>query len=168
MIIFVRMEANGINIHFDGQEHCIDANTLINTLTHYQNILNVINAEYGGGAKELKVKINAIEKGSFAISLSLIENVFKTIFSADGIAYVSGVVTIFAEIIRLYKERKGHPVRKDDGITINIDNSVRETVINTYNYALVRESHKQINGNRQRGCECGRDRYLRRERENLN
>ena len=63
-----------MQIVFEGQSNQIDANTLINVLIHYQTVITEANKELGGGAKTIDLKVNAIEKGSFIIDVSLVES----------------------------------------------------------------------------------------------
>lgn len=57
------MKTKSMQIKFEGQEHQIDANTLINVLIHYQTIITEANKELGGGSKNIELKVNAFEKG---------------------------------------------------------------------------------------------------------
>ena len=66
------MKTRRMQIVFEGQSNQIDANTLINVLIHYQTVITEANKELGGGAKTIDLKVNAIEKGSFIIDVSLV------------------------------------------------------------------------------------------------
>ncbi|KAA6342923.1 hypothetical protein EZS27_009383 [termite gut metagenome] len=130
-----------MQIKFEGQERQIDSNTLINTLIHYNTIISEANREFGGGSKNVSLKINAIEKGSFLIDMSLQETVMG-IFSSEGIAYLSGLVTIIGGVFSLYKSNKGNPAKTVD-VNVNIkgsNNTIENTVINVYNTPVVREA----------------------------
>ena len=47
------MKKKQMKIKFEGQTHQIDANTLINVLIHYQNIVEVANRELGNDEKRI-------------------------------------------------------------------------------------------------------------------
>lgn len=81
------MKKETMQIKFEGQEHQIDSNTLINALIHYNTIIAEANKELGGGARSVSVKVNAIEKGSFVIDIALLENVIASIFSSGSVGY---------------------------------------------------------------------------------
>ena len=83
-----------MKITFEGQTHQIDANTLINVLIHYRNVVNEANKELGGGTKNIELKVNAIEKGSFIIDISVIESLVKQLFSGESIAYLASLCTV--------------------------------------------------------------------------
>lgn len=50
---------------FTGQSHQIDANTLINALINYSSVITEANKIFGCGNKNVEVKVNALEKGSY-------------------------------------------------------------------------------------------------------
>lgn len=129
-----------MQIKFEGQSHQIDSNTLINALIHYNTIITEANRELSGGSKSVSVKVNAIEKGSFVIDIGLQENLMKSVFSAEGVAYLSGMVGIIGGVFALYKEFNGKPVN-DDKISIGIKGNKNTVHIhNVYNTPTVREA----------------------------
>jgi len=134
-----------MQIKFEGQEHQIDANTLINILTHYNTVVSTANIEYGGGSRNISIKINALEKGSFVIDIGLQETV-KTIFSNDTVQYLAGLVTVVGGVFSLYKFRKGKPLKENEtDITPQINvkgdkNTIIQMIVKIYNQPVVREA----------------------------
>ena len=132
-------------IKFEGQNHQIDANTLINALVHYSCIIQTANKVYGNGTKDVSVQINALEKGSFIIDLSIAaKSALSNLFSSDNISYLSGLITILGGVFGGYKALKGRPAKTDDekNIITNIvhNETIKNTVINVYNQPLVRDA----------------------------
>jgi hypothetical protein len=140
-------QKESMQIVFGGQESQIDSNTLINALVHYNSIIAVTNQEFGKGNRNVNVKINAIEKGSFIIDLSLNESL-TTLFSAENIAYISGLVTIVGGVFAAYKYYKGRRIKENENTDnfigeIEIEgnnNTINQTIINVYNQPVVREA----------------------------
>lgn len=132
-----------MKITFEGQTHQIDANTLINVLLHYQNVVNEANRELSGGSKSIEMKINAIEKGSFVIDVSVVESTLKHIFSGESLAYLASLYTVVDGAHKLYKWFKGKPVKteedKEKAKTI-IGNVEYNVTLNVYNQPPVREA----------------------------
>lgn len=147
---FIVMKTKSMQIKFDGNTHQIDANTLINYLIHYNAVVSVANQVLGQGEKEVAVKVNALEKGSFIIDLSLCEETLKTLFSRENIDYLAGLVTVVGGIWAAYKYFKGHPAKKNEEInkfnatfndsSHNTNITINNTIINVYNQRDVREA----------------------------
>lgn len=131
-----------IKFKFEGQNHSIDANTVINTLIHYQSIINTINEEIGEGNYKIKMQVNAFEQGSFIIDVSLITNFIKTIFSKENVGYLSDLIVILKSVFTCYKRLKGRPVKNKQDIppTINNIHINIEKVIKVYNNQPIREA----------------------------
>lgn len=132
-----------MKITFEGQTHQIDANTLINVLIHYQNVVNEANKELGGGTKNIELKVNAIEKGSFIIDISLVESLVKQLFSGEGVSYIANLYVVVEGIHRLYKVFKGKPVKTEadrEAAKTVIGNVEYNVTINVYNQPPVREA----------------------------
>jgi hypothetical protein len=131
-----------MQIKFEGQTHQIDANTLINTLIHYNAILLEVNKQYGGGEKELSLNVNALKEGSFIIDLSLVEA--SSLFSGGNIGYIASVITIAGAVFKGYKILKGRKAKNKeerDSIKIKMgDVHLNDTIINVYNETVVREA----------------------------
>ena len=135
---------NSIQIKFQGEAHQIDANTLINTLIHYNAVLMQINNEYGQGTQKINLVVNAIEKGSFIIDLSVVESVVKSLFSSKSVEYIAGIVTIFGGVLGAYKTLKGKPAKsREDKASIekgDVSVEIKNTVINVYNDSITRDA----------------------------
>jgi len=102
-----------MQIKFEGQSHCVDANTLINVLAHYQYVINETNREYGGGLRGISLRINAIERGSFIIDIEPAQNIVRQLFANDKITYVAGLCTIIGFVYKAYKTLKGRPAKSE-------------------------------------------------------
>lgn len=133
-----------MRIKFEGQQSQIDANTLINVLIHYQNMINQVNIEMSGGAKEVHLQINAIEKGSFIIDISVVEDLIKKLFSSNNMSYVANLAAAVAGVFNLYKFFKGRLIKDDDKNKVEkIINNIhieQSTIINIYNNKTVRKA----------------------------
>lgn len=141
------MKTISMQIRFEGQTHQIDANTLINVLIHYQTVITEANKVLGGGAKSIELKVNAFEKGSFVIDVSIVESFVKQIFSGDTIGYLADLGAVVGGVYAAYKCMKGKPAKTEEeknnisfyigsGNKIDINN----TIINVYNQPVVREA----------------------------
>lgn len=136
-----------MQIVFEGQSHQIDANTLINVLIHYQTVINEANKELGGGARSIELKVNAIEKGSFIIDVSMVESL-KQIFNGEVVEYLSNLCGIVGGVFGFYQLFKGKPVKKEDekqALVVvsgndNVVNIYKNTIVNIYNQPVVREA----------------------------
>lgn len=141
-----------MQLKFEGQTHSIDANTLVNVLVHYQAVVTEANRQFGGGAREVNIQVNAIEKGSFVIDISVVQNIMQQLFSKDTVEYLAGLTAIVGGVYALYKTFKGRPVKsKEDvraaekavGMTINGNVKVNvkiNNITNVYNQPPVREA----------------------------
>lgn len=137
-----------MQIKFEGQTHQIDANTLISALVSYQAIITEANKELGGGAKTIDLKVNAIEKGSFVIDVSLVESYLKQIFSGDTMEYLANLGAVVGGVYAAYKVLKGKPAKTDEdkkAVEIkypddNVNVTLNNCIINVYNQPLVRET----------------------------
>lgn len=142
------MKTISMQIKFEGQTHQIDANTLISALVSYQAIITESNKELGGGVKTIDLKVNAIEKGSFVVDVSLMENLLKQIFSGDTMEYLANLGAVVGGVYTAYKVLKGKPARTDEekkAVEIKypdekINVTLNNCIINVYNQPLVRES----------------------------
>lgn len=136
----IKKEASFV-IELGGNAHQIDANTLINILTHYNNIVAMANSEWGGGAKEVKLRVTALKKGSFDINLCI--ESLKNIFSAENAEYLAYLVAIVGGVVKLYGKLRGKPAKDRNEATTIINNGnaqVANTIINVYNTPAVREA----------------------------
>lgn len=128
-----------IKFKFEGQSHSIDANTIINTLIHYQSIITIINNELGEGNYKIKLQVNAFEQGSFVIDVSLVSNFIKNVFSNENVQYLSDLIGIFGGVLAVYGFLKGKPIKnkKDLPNTINVN---IDKIIKIYNNQTIREA----------------------------
>jgi hypothetical protein len=140
------MKKESIQIKFEGQNHQIDANTLICALMHYNTLITESNKEFGGGSKQVNVKINAIEKGSFVVDIEIVES-FLDVFSGENIAYLAGVTTLAGFVLQLYHRKKGAPAKEkeiENELKIDIKGNKNHVTINqvikVYNNRVVREA----------------------------
>lgn len=137
-----------MQIKFEGQGHQIDSNTLINALIHYNTIIAESNKELSGGSRGISINISALKEGSFIIDINLAENPLLSVFSNDGIQYLSGLVTVVTGVFGAYKALKGKPVitekeREDVTSSLNIKGNnitINSSIINVYNQPVVREA----------------------------
>ncbi|MDR2912856.1 MAG: hypothetical protein LBV38_06160 [Alistipes sp.] len=107
---------NKFKIKFDGQQHQIDANVLIGSLIHTTSIIQEVN-KYLDSGKKIDIKVKALEKGSFFISLELVETAIdglKNIFTRENITVAAEVITILTGVIGVKKFLKGRKPRKVD------------------------------------------------------
>ncbi len=140
------MKTKRMKIVFDGQTHQIDANTLINVLIHYQTVISASNKELSGGSKSVELKVNALEKGSFIVDVSVIESI-KGLFSANTMEYLASLSVVVGGVYAAYKCLKGKPAKsaseKESIIIKGNDNQttiINNSIINVYNQPAVRES----------------------------
>ena len=135
-----------MKIVFEGQNSQIDANTLINVLIHYQTVVAEANKELGGGTKDIELKVNAIEKGSFIIDVSVVESVIRQIFSGSAMGYLASLCTVVGGVFGAYRLLKGRPAKTEEdksSITVKgVGNRVEinQTIVNVYNNRVVREA----------------------------
>ncbi len=136
-----------MKIKFEGQAHQIDANTLINVLIHYQSVISEANKMLGGGSKNIELKVNAFEKGSFIIDVSMVESVIKQIFSKDTIGYLADLGAVVGGVYAAYKTLKGRPAKtreEQESIKINVYTGdkfvINQNIVKVYNQPVVREA----------------------------
>ena len=139
-----------MQLKFEGQTHSIDANTLVNVLVHYQAVVTEANRQFGGGAREVSIQVNAIEKGSFVIDISVVQNIMQQLFSKDTVEYLAGLTAIVGGVYALYKTFKGRPVKSKEDVaaaenTVKIDIKGNvginiKNITNVYNQPIVREA----------------------------
>lgn len=103
-----------MQLKFEGRTHSIDANTLMNILLHYQNVVQEANRIYGGGTHEVKLQVNAIERGSFVIDLELVQGIVQQLFSKDTAGYIADLTGIVGFCYGAYHALKGHPAKTEE------------------------------------------------------
>lgn len=142
------MRKKSMQIKFEGQEHQIDANTLINVLIHYQTVITEANKELSGGAMTIELRVNAIEKGSFIIDVSVVESLLKQVFSKDSIEYLAALAAVIGGVYKAYKKLKGKPAdNEEEKAAISIEDKknkstiiINKTIVNVYNQRSTREA----------------------------
>lgn len=133
------MESNNMQIIFTGDRSQIDAKTLIKFLSHFQNIVAAVDRELNNGAEIYCLKVNAIEKGSFILDLSLVE-IFKRLFSSETVGYIANYFSIVTNLFTIYKVAKEGLLdspKMEVNITVN-HNTINVT--NIYNNPIVKEN----------------------------
>lgn len=138
-------------IKFDGDQHQIDANVLINNLIHISTIIQEINRNLDTD-KKIDIKINALEKGSFLVHIDLIETTFqslKNLLTKENLETTGTIIGLLVGIIDLGVFLKGEFAKdkKQVGDKIQIKNKngeifyVENLVQNIYeNNTIVRNS----------------------------
>lgn len=139
------MKTRTMQLELQGQEHSIDANTLVNMLIHYQAIVTEANKQLSGGSREVLLKVNALKQGSFIIDVSVVQNVISQLFSKDTVSYIADLCGAVGGVYALYHKFKGKPVRTDkekkDAVSIKIGNvNIAANTINIYNQSAVRQA----------------------------
>lgn len=128
-------------IKFDGQQHQIDANILINNLIHTTSLIQEINRELNTG-KKIDVKIKALEKGSFLIHIDLIETALdnlKNLLTRDNIETAGAIIGGIVGLIELKRFLSGKKEKKTEvqGDKIKIENEKGEvTFIENFVYNI--------------------------------
>jgi hypothetical protein len=135
------MKPESLKIEFKGQEHQIDANTLINTLIHYNALINQINEVAGNGERKIELKVNAPVRGSFIIDITLNAKLIETIFSSETVNYTASIVTILGGVFAVYKLLKGKPLKE------NKDENVVEKIVKENNITITNASFVTIYNN---------------------
>lgn len=143
------MRRKQMKIKFEGQTHQIDANTLINVLIHYQNIVEIANRELGNDEKKITIKVNAIEKGSFVVDIELCQNIVQQLFSSENVSYVDSLIGIIGGVFGTYQYFKGKPIKTENdkqNVTkilkegFGIKQEFHAQTINIYNVPATREA----------------------------
>jgi hypothetical protein len=120
-------------IKFDGEQHQIDANLLINNLIHTTSIIQEINRELHSG-KKIDIKIKALQKGSFLIHIDLVETAFhtlKNLLTKDNIETGGIIIGGFVGLIEIKKFLKGKEIKSKEitGDKIKIENEKGQVLI---------------------------------------
>lgn len=135
-----------MQLKFEGQTHSIDAATLISTLTYCQAVVTEANKSLSGGARKVTLNVNAIEKGSFVIDVSVNPSIAE-LFSGENVRYAADLCAAVMGVYRLYKKFKGCPVKSGEDkkeaeslLNISGNSNIVNLTINTYNTPDVRRS----------------------------
>lgn len=103
-----------IRVKFLGERHSIDINTLINYMIHYNAVLTQIHTHHGEAGRKIEINVDAMEKGSFELCVSLHEGIIESLFSGRGVGYLADLAAIAAFVMLLYKRRRGRPVKSGE------------------------------------------------------
>lgn len=139
------MKPESLTIAFEGENYQIDANTLINTLIHYKALIGQINEMAGEGQRKIDLKVNAPERGSFILDITIHTGIIENIFSSAAVNYTAGIVTIIGGVFSLYKHFQGKPAKEDDDEVKKIinGNSItvgKQSVVTIYNDRIIRSA----------------------------
>jgi hypothetical protein len=141
-------------IKFDGEQHQIDANILINNLIHTTSIIQEINRELHSG-KTIDIKVKALQKGSFLIHIDLVETTFdslKNLLTRENIETAGAIIGGFVGLIELKKFLKGKEIKSKEEVKnkIKIENEkgdviyIENFVYNVYeNNTIVKDALSQ-------------------------
>ncbi|WP_457617568.1 hypothetical protein [Lutibacter sp.] len=141
-------------IKFDGEQHQIDANLLVNNLIHTTTIIQELNRNLDSG-KKVDIKVNALEKGSFLIHIDLVEttlDTLKNLLTTETIKTAGFIISGFVGLIKLKKHLKGKKPksikRKGDKVAIKNENGdviyVENFVNNIYeNNTIIKDALSQ-------------------------
>jgi hypothetical protein len=128
----VKILDTDFKIKFDGEQHQIEANVLINSLIHTTSIIQELNRALDTG-KKIDVKIKALEKGSFLIHIELIETAlgtFKNLLTKDNIETASFVIGGLVGLIELKKFLGGkkEKSKSNEGDKVRIENESGDVI----------------------------------------
>lgn len=128
------MDMEDLKIKFDGQTHQIEANTLINSLLHFNTIVQEINKELKTD-KTISIKINALPEGSFLVHFTLEAYGWlkqaQELFSgkaASSIANIIAYLTAIYSVARFLGGKKAKTI-ENKGETTIITNQNGDTMI---------------------------------------
>lgn len=151
------LEANAVDtdlkddfkIRFDGDQNQIDANTFVNYLVHFNTIVQELNRELAP-ERRIKVKITALEKGSFIVGVELqsVIDQIKLILDPKTVEYLGDILTVLTGLVALKAALKGNKpeqVKQDkDSVTITGADGQVVTVNNfTYNVYITNPTISQ-------------------------
>lgn len=113
-------------IKFDGEQHQIDANLLVNNLVHMTSIIQELNRNLDSG-KSVDIRIKALEKGSFLIHIELVEttiNSLKTLLTRENFNTAGSIIGGVVGLIELKKHLLGQEPKSKEikGDKIKIEN----------------------------------------------
>lgn len=110
------MDMEDFTLKFDGPTNQIEANTLINTLLHFTNLVQEIAAELDP-TRKVEIKINAAPRpGSFLVDILFIyQNVIdeiRKLFATQPLATTAQLVTIVTGVVKFVSWLKGKKPEK--------------------------------------------------------
>jgi len=129
-----------VKISYEGQHHQMDLDTLILSLLHFSELVKSASKEVMPGEK-IEIKIDATEKGSFEVFLSLCSEVPKGLLSyltwdnLNKLAIIMVFVEGFLKLKKFLKGKKPGNVQSKNGVTIiTYGNSNIEVSDKVYNF----------------------------------
>lgn len=128
----VRESMEDIKIKFDGDTHQIEANTLINSLFHFTNIVQEVNKVLDTGQR-IEVKVNALPEGSFLLHITVqsIMDAAEHIFTKENLVVAKEIISGVKDVFSLYKFLKGRKPEKivADATSTTVTNYNGDTVV---------------------------------------
>lgn len=97
-------------IKFEGKTNQIDANTFVNYLLHFNTLVQEVNRELAPERK-IRVKINALEPGSFDVAIELQSYLLKALSllsNEKSVSYLNNIMGIISGLIALKLFLKGN------------------------------------------------------------
>lgn len=126
------IDMSDMKIYFGGQTHQIEANTLLNSLFHFTEIVLQTNTAFNKiltANKKITINVKAHSKGSFGVDVVLISTLIdraKDLFTHEHITYAKDVaesVGCIYAFARFLKGKKPKSVEKTDNSIIVENNS---------------------------------------------
>lgn len=136
---------SNFTIKFDGENHQIDANVLINFLLHTSTIIQEINKRTDSDRK-IEIKINALERGSFLVHIELAETVvesLKNLFNGGYVGHASGIISAVVGLIQLkqfLQGKKPKSIEKEKDTTTVVNENGQVFITNNFYYNLSENS----------------------------
>lgn len=114
-------------IKFDGETNQITANTLINSLIHFNHLVQDISTQIDS-TKSVEIKIKALPPGSFLVDIVLSTKQAlgsSNLLSKENLGYAKDVIKTVSEIYKLAKFLKGKKPKSttNQGQNISVENN---------------------------------------------
>lgn len=119
-------------IKFDGEQHQIDANILINNLIHTTTIIQEINRNLDSG-KKIEINVKALQKGSFLIHIGLDETTIdslKNLLTKENVEVAGKIIGAFVGLIKIRQFLKGKTPKKleENNGKVKIENNSGQVI----------------------------------------
>jgi hypothetical protein len=138
----VLLDTQEMKIKYNGG-NTIEANTYINSLIHFTNVVQDVNKSLSKTNK-IEVHIKANDKGSFIVDLIVqcvnFKDEIKGIFTKDHISYAKEVISTVGEVYKVAKHLMGSKpktVVSDKDATIKIENNNGNVQVFDYRGATI-------------------------------
>lgn len=120
----------------------VDANTLINVLTHYVTITERANQIIGDGAYRTRVRVKAINKGSFEIACEVVSSWLQNLITMENIGFASTLACGVGSVFSLYKHFKGEKINDTDADKVSkyTMKNRADVIVQVYNDPVVNEA----------------------------